>query len=260
MNLEIFNISDPTGKMSRENYILNNYPEEYNFIIEYSVLNNFIDIPFKEKVYLSIKNIKSIPICKNIDCNNTVKYKNSTLGYNDYCCNKCISSDPNIKKRKEEKSYEKFGTKAPAQSKIIKDKIIKTNIKKYGGNSPMSNTKIQNKSKKTLLKNYGVTNPCNNLEIMNKRIESFKKSDFKINFRNTCIEKYGVTHPWMAKNIHDKTIDVFYQSYKDRILDKIKDTNYTFYKFEYKPTNLIFVCPNCENNFSINTSSYKRNV
>ena len=256
MNLEIFNNPDPTGKMSRENFIIKNYSEEYDFIIKFSIINNFFEIPFKEKVYLCINDIKNIPICKNPFCDKKVNYKNSTLGYNDYCCKKCISSDPNIKKLKENKSYEKFGTKTPAQSKIIKDKIIKTNNEKYGGNSAMCNIIIQNKSKETLIKNYGVENPCDNEILMNKRIESFKKSDYKITFEKTCMEKYGVKHTWMNKEIHNKTIDVFYESYKNRILDKIENTNYIFSNFEYKPTNLIFICPDCNSNFTINSYQF----
>lgn len=256
MNLEIFNNADPTGKMSRENYILKNHREEYDFIMNYSIKNNMIDLAFKEKVYICINNLKEIPICKNPNCSNKVNYKNSSLGYNTYCSNKCISSDPNIKKRKEKKSYEKFGTKAPAQSRIIIDKIIKTNNEKYGSNSPMSNSIIQDKSKKTLMKNYGVNNPCDNKLIMNKRIDSFKKSNYKLNFAKACIDKYGVKHPWMNKEIHDKTINSFYESYKKRILDKIKNTDYIFYKFEYKPTNLIFTCCDCKSNFNINAYQF----
>ena len=256
MNLEIFKQPDPTGKFSKEKYLIKNYPEEYDYIINFSIKNKIIDTPFKEKVYICINNIKSIPICKNPYCNNKVNYKNSTLGYNEYCCNKCISSDPNIKKIKEEKSIEKFGTKAPAQSKIIKDKIIQTNNEKYGGNSPMSNEKIQKKSKKTLLKNYGVTCPSHNKDILDKRIQSFKKSNYKITFSKTSLEKYGTKHPWMNKEIHNKTIDVFYSSYKNRILEKIINTKYIFIKFEYKPTNLIFTCHECANEFIINASQF----
>jgi hypothetical protein len=256
MNIELFKNPDPTGKMSRENFVLKNYPDEYDYIIRYSIENNFISFSFKEKVYLCVNNIKSIPLCKNVNCNNKVKYKNSTLGYNNYCCNKCISSDPNIKKIKEEKSYKKFGTKSPSQSKLIKDKIIKTNNEKYGGNSPMSDIKIQVKSKETLMKNYGVINPCDDINIMNKKIESFKKSNYKISFEKTSFERYGVKHPWMNKEIHDKTIDFFYQSYKSRILEKIKNSNYIFSKFEYKPTSLVFSCPNCKDNFNITSCQF----
>ena len=251
MNLEIFKIPDPSGKLFKEKFLSKNHIAEYDYIIEYSAKYNFSNLPFKERVYLCINNIKILPMCKNIDCNKIVNYKNSTIGYYDYCCNKCISSDVNIKKIKEVKSYEKFGTKSPSQSKIIKDKITNTNIIKYGGKSPMCNVNIQNKSKETLFKNYNILNPSHDPILLSKRIESFKKSDYKITFENTCIKKYGVKHPWSDKKIHKKTIEFFYKSYKNKILNKIKNTKYIFYDFEYDPTNLIFTCPDCKSNFII---------
>jgi len=248
MDLNIFKTEDKSGKMAKESYVCKNHTEEYNFIID----NCKLDIPFKEKVYIVINGLNDTPKCQNPNCNNSVKFKNSTIGYLNYCSKKCISSDPNIILRKEIKSIEKFGTKTPSQSKEIKDKIIKTNNIRYGGNSPMSSNDTQEKSKQTLLKNYGVTCPSHSEDISKRRIESFKTSNHKETYKNTSLERYGTEHPWMNKDIHKKTIDFFYQSYKERIEDKI-DHN----KFEFKglnkgmTTNLIFKCKECENDFHI---------
>lgn len=208
MNLEIFNQPDPSGRMSKESYLFKNYKEEYDHIVNYCQLNKLFDLPFKEKVYLCLNKINRLPTCLNPNCNKRVKFKNSTLGYLKYCSNKCISSDPNIKKIKEEKSLEKFGTKSPAQSNFIKEKIIKTNQEKWGGNSPMSSKEIQRKSKKTLNKNWGVDNPAKSKEILEKRVESFKKNidQYKDSYKKTSIEKYGVNHPWKDKEIHKKSV------------------------------------------------------
>jgi hypothetical protein len=252
MNLEIFKTPDPTGKMARENFLLKNYAEEYDYIIKFCQQHNLEDLPFKQKIYHTINNIKHIVLCKNPNCSNLVNYKNSTIGYYEYCSNKCISSDPNIKKIKEDKSIAKFGTKTPAQSQDIRNKIIKTNNIKYGGNSPMSNILIQSKSKETLSKNWGVDNPAKNKEILSKRIESFKNSDYKETYKKTSLEKYGVEHPWMNKDVHSKTIDFFYKDYRKRIENKIIDKNVEFIGFDKKEsTNLLFKCNNCENNFDI---------
>ena len=205
MNLEIFKTPDPSGRMSKELYLFKNHKEEYNYIVEYCGSNKIFDIPFKEKVYICINNLNCVPICKNLNCNNSVKFRNSTLGYLNYCSTKCISSDPNIKKIKEEKSFEKYGTKTPSESNLIKEKIIKTNNERYGGNSPMSSKKTQEMSKKTLMKNHGVDNPNRSPDLLKKRIESFKSSNYKETYKNTSIKKYGVEHPWMNKEIHKKT-------------------------------------------------------
>jgi hypothetical protein len=252
MNLDIFKQSDPAGKFSKENYVLKNHPEEYSLIIDYCIKNDLNDLPFKEKVFLCINSIKSYPTCKNLNCSNKVKYKNSTIGYNDYCSRKCISSDLNIKRIKQEKSIQKFGTKTPAESELIKNKIIKTNNLKWGFNSPMSSEDIKKKSQQTCLYNYGVKNPAYSTDILSKRIEKFKESSFKENYKLSSINKYGVEHPWKNKQIHDKTIESFYSSYKERILEKIKDLDYNFIRFEFKPTKLIFNCKYCNDDFSIN--------
>jgi len=207
MNLEIFKQTDPSGRMSKEYYLFKNHKEEYDYITEYCGLNKIFNIPFKEKVYLCINNLKKVPMCKNSNCNNIVKYKNSTIGYLDYCSNKCISSDPDIIKLKEQNSLKKYGTKSPTQSKEVKDKAIKTNQERYGGNSAMSSKEIQNKSKQTLLKNWGVDNPNKSKELLEKRIESFKLSKYKETYKKTSLERYGSEHPWMNSDIHKKTVE-----------------------------------------------------
>jgi hypothetical protein len=257
MNLNIFKEYDPSGKMTKESYIIKNHPDEYDFIIKYCESVN-ITSTFKEKVYLVINEYKELPICRNINCNNLVKFKNSSIGYLTYCSNKCISSDPDIKKQKENKSLERYGTKSPAQSKEVKDKIIKTNIERWGGNSPMSSDIIKSKSKKTLLNNWGVTNPSKSGDILKKRVESFKKSNYKENYKNKSLEKYGVDHPWMNKEIHKKTIEVFYKNYKDRIIEKISDSDLKFIRFEKDGVNnnLILNCGVCSEDFSILTYQF----
>lgn len=257
MDLDIFNKPDPSGKLSKEKYLIKNYKEEYDYIINYCNENQIYDIPFKEKVYLCINNIKSIPTCKNPNCNKNVKFKNLKIGYHGYCSKKCISSDPNIKKLKEENSLKKYNTKTPAQSERIKEKIIKTNIKMYGGNSPMSDQKIKNKSKNTLIKNWSVDNPSKSEDILKKRIDSFKKSNYKETFKQTSLQKYGVEHPWMNKEIHKKTIDHFYKDYKKRIIDKSIGKNIEFVDFlKNDKTMLKFTCAKCQKQFNIPTYQF----
>jgi len=149
----------PSGRMYVEKYLLKNYPDIHSEIIKYcdEKLN---DIPFKEKVYHYVHNIKEKILCKNSNCIKETRYHNSTLGYYDYCSIQCISSDSKIKEIKEKKSYEKYGTKAPGMNLDIKEKMIKTNQKRYGGNSPKCDQKIIDKS----LKSFRKTKINKNLE------------------------------------------------------------------------------------------------
>jgi hypothetical protein len=259
MNLEIFKQPDPSGKLGKESYVLKNYPDEYNFIISFCLSNNLEDLPFKQKVYHVINNIKEKICCKNPNCDNLVGYRNSTLGYREYCSNKCISSDPNIKKIKEEKSIQKWGTKTPAESNIIKEKIIKTNLDKYGANSPMLNEDIQKKSKETLLLNWGVDNPSKNIDILKRRTESFKNNidSYKESYKKTSMDRYGVEHPWSNPDIHSKTIDRFYSYYEDRINCKLDKEKYKFIGFKKNDTTqLLFNCIDCSKNFDILTYQF----
>ena len=231
MNLDIFHQKDPSGKFSSKKYLEKNYPEELNEVLTYAEKYNITEIPFKEQVYLFKKGINNVPLCKNPNCDKQVKYRNSSLGYRDYCSNKCISSDPNIKKLKEEHFLEKYGTKTPSENREVKKKIIETNTEKYGGNSPMSNKSIQKKSNKTLLDNYGVDNPSKNIDIVEKRVKSFKNNieQYKESYKKTSLERYGKEHPWMDSNIHEKgiqkSLDKKIEKYKIKIL-KILPSGY----------------------------------
>ena len=257
MNLDIFKEPDPSGKMSKESYLIKNHKKEYDYILNYCIENK-IESTFKEKVYLTINKFKEIPICQNPRCENLVKFKNSTIGYLKYCSNTCISSDPEIKKSKEINSLKKWGTKSPNQSVEVKNKIIKTNKERYGGNSPMSSKIVREKSKKTLKNNWGVDNPSKSKEISNRRIVSFKKNieQYKKSYEKTSLERYGTKHPWSNKNIHQKTIDFFYESYKDRIEESITDSSkFIGFKLGDK-TNLIFNCSSCNKDFEILTYQF----
>jgi hypothetical protein len=141
-----------SGKMYNEKYIKNNYPEIFKDVIEFCSSDKLIDLPFKEKIYHYVNDLKEILYCSNPNCNNIVKFKNSTIGYHKHCSKGCTSKDPNIKQQKEDNSYIKYGTKAPGMNNDIKEKMIKTNQERYGGNSPMQNIEIQEKSKKHYLK------------------------------------------------------------------------------------------------------------
>lgn len=263
MDLKIFEQLDPSGKLTRESYLLKNHKEEYDYIIEYCHKNSIVDITFKEKVYLCLNRFDKVPTCQNPDCDKKVNFKNSTIGYLKYCSNKCVSSDPTIKKIKEEKSLEKFGTKTPAESKLIKEKIIKTNQEKYGANSAMCLNEIKDKSKKTLLKNWGVDNPAKSVEILEKRIESFKKSNFRENYKKTSLNRWGVEHPWMLKKVHNLSVQNSFDSknkiLKNKIENRLKSYNqYSLVDIEFDKfkRNIIISCNNCNNHFNINREDF----
>ncbi len=260
---EFYN-NNTSGKMCSEKYVIKNFPKDYDSILENT---SKLDLPFKQRVYHSIKGIDDIIVCKNINCENPVKFKNTTIGYYVYCSNRCVGSDPDMIKYKELKSLKNYGTKTPSESKEIKEKIIQTNNRRYGGNSPMSSECIREKSKKTLMESHGVCNPSYSNSILEKRIKSFQASDYKKSFEKTSLEKYGVEHPWMDKEIHDKSVKSTKESKiknaiiiaKSRIPESysiIEARSMGFGRIIYE-----MKCPNCNEVFDINASNlYDRTV
>ena len=202
----------PSGIMYVEKYVKRNYPKIYNDVIKFCE-EKLYDLPFKEKVYHYVNNLKNKVYCNNPDCNNLVKFKNSTIGYYKYCSNKCISSDPEIKKIKEEKSYNKYGTKAPGMNSEVKEKMIKTNNEKYGHNSPMQNPEIRKKSISTLVENYGIENPNKSKEFINKRVKTY------------------------SDNIRKKFLEVL--------------KPYGIIDIDYKNKKMYFICNECNQDFEL---------
>jgi len=246
MNLDIFKILDPSGKMYKEAYVSKNHINEYSYIINFCIENSLDTLPFKQKVYHAVNDIKNIIKCKNINCDNTVNYRNSTIGYYEYCSNKCVSSDPYIINIKQEKSLDKFGTKTPGESDIVKNKTIETNIERYGGRSPMCDKNIMIKSKETLMKNWGVDNPNKSQVLVDRRIESFKKSNYKESFKKTSIEKYGVEHPWMNKEVHQKSvksgIKIKNIALKDKVLSRLFNKKDNLLSIDYNNRVIRILC------------------
>lgn len=251
--LEEYNFNNKSGKMSSEKFVSINYIDDYNYIKDYT---KNLDIPFKQKVYHAVYNIDIMIVCKNGKCDNPVKFKNSKIGYLNYCSNKCVGTDPDIIKKKEEKSILNFGTKTPGESDIIKKKIVKTNNERYGGNSPMSDINVLEKSRNTLLKNWGVDNPNKNETINKKRAESFKENieSYLENYKKKSLEKYGVEHPWMNKEIHKKTIEKFYKNYEVRIKEKLLKSTYNdkFIEFNFNDKKRVKLkCSKCDEEYLI---------
>jgi hypothetical protein len=212
MNIkDFFKQNDPSGKFKNEKYIKNNFPDYYDIVIDYSKLNNIEELTFKQKVYHFVYDIKNIICCK--VCNKAVRFKNFTIGYHEYCSNKCVGKSEEIKNTKKENSIKKWGVDCPQKTEEIKNKIIKTNIEKYGFNSPLQNKDILQKSKDTLFKNYKVEHPSKSKEIQDKRIKNFDVDKWKENFSITMLDKYGVENALQNEDIKNKMFETNISKY-----------------------------------------------
>jgi len=256
------------GIMYNERYLMKNYLDIYELIISFCNKNNLDDISFNRKVYHFVNDIKEKNIkCSNPFCDNYVEFKNSNIGYRRYCSNKCVGSDPKIIKIKEKKSLEKFGTRTPAESDIIKEKIIKTNLEKYGRKVPIPineiNKKLQekynvenisqidyikNKVKETKLLKYGDSGYNNYEQIKKTNKErygyecSFQNELVKEKIKKKFLIKYGYEHPSKNDIIKQKTKETMLKLYNcenpsqsDYIqkIKRINKINKTLKRYDY---------------------------
>jgi G:T-mismatch repair DNA endonuclease (very short patch repair protein) len=134
-------------KFISENWVKKNYPDFHFFI-----LNLFSeDIIWKAKFYLYVNDIKSVPYCY---CGNINKYRSGK--FTKYCSTKCLSNDPNVKKKIKGTNISKYGVDMPLKNKVIKQKAIETWKENLGVDNPGKSEKVKEQVRKTNLKKFGV--------------------------------------------------------------------------------------------------------
>jgi len=152
-------------------------------------------------------------------CGKPTNFTNMVKGYNRWCSLKCMSSDPQIQKKKENTCMKNHGVKSPMQNKDINDKRKQTNVERYGSEELSQSSEIRSKMTKTLrktykdnsdeiiakrkltnLKRYGTISPMELKEILDKR-------------RQTNLKKYGTKYPIQLKSIQDKRKETYNKKY-----------------------------------------------
>jgi very-short-patch-repair endonuclease len=176
-----------------------------DFILEKTSFLDF-DLKLLERIYCIYNDIKYKKVCK--ICKSNVRFINFSSGYSNYCSNKCINSDNDVKIK-------------------ISNSIKKNNIRKYGVENVYQNEKIKNKIKHNNLIKYGVDNV-------------FKSSVIKEKIKNVIIKKYGVDHISKSDYFKDKLKNISQNKYgtnyflqADEIKEKIKQTNLKRYNVNY---------------------------
>ncbi len=175
----------------------------------HSDISNFIkgDVPFKGKFYCFYNKIE-MPTCK--ICSGPVKFKNMTIGFNDYCSNDCRYSDGDLKERKRKTNLERYGVDNPSKSSIIKEKVKESNNKKFGYDYPLQSSEVKERFRNTNLEKYGVDNPS-------------KLKEFRERAENTNLEKFGVKHAMQNTKIADDLKLYFINEYGVDNPSKLKE-------------------------------------
>ena len=137
-----------TMQMNRENILLfleNQFKSDLNTIVRnlrkikrefpevhQSILKETDYLPQDDSINLSVRlyhiinGLHSCPVCKNPNCNNHVKFNSINNGYFEYCSRACTSQDPSVRKKVEETSIRKFGSKCSLQNEVVKEKSKQT--------------------------------------------------------------------------------------------------------------------------------------
>ena len=214
MKNKLKSLIEPSGMMFREKYIITHHKDIYDDIMFFIIDNCLNELQFKQQVYHYLNDIKEIQRCKNPNCNNNVKYINSNIGYLSYCCKKCISTDPEIIKKKEETCLVKYGTKHQSSNQDIKDKKKKTNKQNFGFDTPLENKEFYEKSRNTLFKNFGVYHPQQSEEI-------------KIKTETTNTILYGFKTPLQNEYVKTKCRNTKFVRYNDEYYNNREQINNT---------------------------------
>jgi very-short-patch-repair endonuclease len=217
---------------------LRHNPKERNFLLnETNYIKDNQSISNNELVYIIVNNLKELPKCT---CGLKLEYVKPKVGYKKTCGNNDCIIKSSSQKRKET-NQKLYGGNSPANSKIVRDKMVKTikdrygvdkiqsipgvkektinsNKEKYGSEWSSQSELIKQKSKEKLLKKYGVD--CT------QKINSIKEKTKKTNK-----EKYGSEEFFGSKEIRDKINKTFDERYgghplrNEDIKNKIKETS-----------------------------------
>lgn len=147
--------------------ILNLLMNETKFLSEESTL--------RERVHCVRFNITTQPVCKT--CHKPVTFNRGKGKYNTHCQNvfgkSCASKDTKLQEKRINTIKNRLGVDNPSKSKIIRRKVVKTNLEKYGGVAPACDESIKAKIRET--KSF--------------RYKTYREITKKI--QKTNMEKYG---------------------------------------------------------------------
>jgi G:T-mismatch repair DNA endonuclease (very short patch repair protein) len=220
-----------TGKYlkgrTRYDYLLKNYPQEYNAILNATRFLKSNEI-LLIRLWCILNNLTDYPKC---ECGSYLKWHVGQKVYGKFCSTKCTFNVKHVQSVKEDNCLKKYGVKhhwlvpeiaAEKVKKInlvkeeTRKKINKTNLERYGGHAPLCSQAIQEKVKITNLKKYGVECALSLPKIKVRRKEVWKKDSNKIinkiknswakkseleiknivsKRRTTCLKKYNYSNP-----------------------------------------------------------------
>ena len=178
-------------KYTNPNYIRTHLPEFYK---EVSKINGQ---SWSEKLYIYYYGEPGG--CP--ECGARPKYVNFTIGFREFCSQKCARASKLVKERRKKTNLDRYGVSAPAKLESVREKMKETNLVRYGVEHALQNDDIKRRSRESCMKKYGVeytgqtesrirkTKETNRLRYGVDWYLSTKECREKI--RETCLERYG---------------------------------------------------------------------
>lgn len=186
-------------------WIEKNYPSFFCDISNYTS----IDVPWKEKYFWSVNEIKDKPKCP--ICGNELKFLSIKKGYTKFCSRKCTAIGTIDKKKNT--CIQKYGVDNPMKSEMIKDKFDKLITEKYGVSNISKLLDTKDKKKNTMLLNYGVEYNSQRDEVKSLLSEKMVQKSSEMNYKRSL---------QIFENLNKK-IEMF-----DIKLVSVKSSNYQF--------------------------------
>ena len=199
-------------------------------------------------------------ICKYNKCNNSTIFINIEVGYKECCCLEHtnlfrygVKSNLNFSETKEKAqknshtkeaiekqaktNLERYGVRAPMQSKLIQDKVKKTCLDKYGVDNAYKSKELRIKANQTKLERYGDANFNNRTKAKQTSLEHYgvespmQSDEVKAKVEQTSLIKYGTKNPLSSEIVKAKIKQTNLERYGSEIMfctqhfkDKSKET------------------------------------
>lgn len=212
-------------------------PNLYKMIPDHihTYLNELYDnTPLKVKVIYVENNIHCLKNC--FVCGSEIKItKNDKIP--EYCSHKCAQNHPDVKAKRIETTFKKYGVKNVLEKGEIRSNIDKNNLEKFGFTCPTKNQIVKEKISESLKDTYKI----HKKEIIDKKLNTMIEkygmhSSLDKNVRNkkekTCLQKYNVPVACMSQVVKDNIKKSVYEKYGVNsvsdiplVRQKIKDNN-----------------------------------
>ena len=217
--------------------IRNNFSNELDNITKFN--QKFEIVHWGQMLFNYINNISELPKCK---CGGAIKFIKYNKGYTRFCSIKCKDSDENVKNKRKETYFKKYGVENPLQSHEIQEIKKKRFFEKHGVEHQSQLAEVKEKRKLTCLNKFGTTTNLLSEDTKNKiKQTNLKRLGYEHNSQSqevkekkkqTCLKKFGVEYNFQSAETKEKTRQTNLIKYgvecsllNEGVKEKIKQTN-----------------------------------